>query len=207
MARVIVTTKHQNSYFFPMWERYYTPLFDAVKVIPIEYNPYSMLPGATIQNMLLNEAIPQLLKTYSLVVAVDVDEFLAPDPDKYTGLQDYLDKFDKDAACCVGYHIIEGEDDKPFDLDKPITRQRKLWTRDTNYDKAVITTRPITYCMGQHKASPAVEQDPDLYMFHLRDADIYRSLARFGNQDHPGAWDAFRKRRDQAVKIPRKWKV
>lgn len=205
--RAIVTTKHQRSYFFPLWERYYADLFDYVQVIPIKYIDHNLMPGAKMQHLLVNDAVPRLLKEYDLVVTVDVDEFLVPNPDKYTGLLDYLDNFSMDAACCVGYHVMQMDKDKPFDLDIPITDQRNYWTRDDNYDKPVITTRPLKYTMGLHKASPPVEQDVDLVMLHLRDADIYRSLARFGNQDDPGAWEAFRSRQEKAVKIPKKWRV
>lgn len=207
MRRAIITTRHQNSFFFHMWERYYAPLFDEVKVIPVTYKPHMMLPGAKIQNMLINEAVDKMIETFDLLCVVDMDEFIAPDPEKYAGLGDYLDRFEMDAARCTGYHVTQADDDPLFDLSKPITAQRALWIRDTNYDKTVVTRRKLVYSMGGHFASPEAQHDPDLIMFHLRDADIYRSLARFGSEKDKGAWDAFRKRREGAEPIPAKWKI
>ena len=107
-------------------------------------------------------------------MTVDLDEIIVPDPEKYKDLGDYMDKMTGDGVRCVGYNVIEMPGALPLDTTRKITDQREYWMRDAHYyDKPVITRIPVIFGTGMHETDIEFPQDPDLVMFHLRDADLY----------------------------------
>ena len=203
MSRAIVTVKTSESFWHPLWEAHYLPHFDYAEIIPVDFKRHS--PGfKTWQyaTSLYNKAIRRLLPHYSLIVCVDVDEILVPDPEYYADFGDYLDHYKADVTECVGYGIMEMDGDKPIDLSQRITDQRKYWLRDPVYDKPVITKKRIHYFPGQHKCNTNGYRDRDLRMFHLRYADLSSFLSR-----RTGSFSHILDCQEKAVSIPEKWRV
>ena len=109
----------------------------------------------------------ELLDKYDVVIYTDADEIIYTDQDK--SLLDALEEFrisNNQYANCVGYecvHIMEEEE--PLDLSKPIIEQRKKWSRESMYDKPLITKIPLEYNVGFHSCK---HHSPNYcYGFHL----------------------------------------
>ena len=200
MTRAIVSIRTKDSFWHPLWDRYYRPHFHHVEVIHVG-SSYS-LPFSKMTE-LLNKAIDNLMETFDQVVCADTDEFLVPDPDKYRDLGDYLDQNNEQVVRCVGYDVMEMLNQKPVDIDRMVTESRTMWTRNMTYDKPVIMRRKITYTAGQHYCNCPTVQDKDLYMLHMRYADIKSLLMRRSRIDLKSLTDEQRR----AEPIPEKWRV
>lgn len=197
MGRIAVTFEHNHSDLSDIWENYYSQFMDTKK-IPIG----DILRedwGATTR--LLNSTQPELFANYDLILYVDIDEIIVPNPDKYRDFGEYLDQVTQPVVRCVGYNVIQMEGEEPIDLDKPILQQRRYWSRDKMYDKFVIITKPQHYTSNHHIENP-VPVDPDLYMLHLRDIDI--DMAKKRNAKIGAAFDDdnVAVRREKATLIP-----
>ena len=203
MSRAIIAVKTTDSFWHPVWEKYYLPHFDHAEVIPLDSRKY--VPGmATWKHIttLINASLVKMLKDYDLVCVADIDEILVPDPDKYQDFGDYMDRFTGKHTRAIGYNIVQDYEDEPIDLSKRITDQRTMWSRDRLYDKPVLTRESFLYKIGQHNCTKLVQRDEDLILFHLRDAD------------RQAAWDrkrtnvkGYEERYSMACEIPEKWRV
>lgn len=168
--RIILNYSLPNIYFLPLWKKYYLPFFDESIVTVKEDKSINDADWDKWITKDFNNSLPGILKTYDLVMITDADEIIVPNPEKYKDLGDYFDRFTGAAVACDGYHIMEMENDPPFDLNKRITDQRHYWIHDHLYDKPVITKIPYKFYMGRHHAIGLIPVDKDLVMFHLRDA-------------------------------------
>lgn len=198
--RAIVSIRTNDSFWHPLWDRHYRPHFDHVEVVQIG-GSYS-LDFATMTKK-YNKAIDELMEKYDLLVCVDTDEFLVPDPDKYQDLGRYLDKCEDDVIRCVGYDVIEMAGQKPVDLNVKVTDSRTRWTRNMTYDKPVIMRKKILYTPGQHNCNIKGVQDEDLYMLHMRYADLKSLFMRRVNANRKALIDE----QSRSEPIPEKWRV
>lgn len=111
----------------------------------------------------------ELLQEYDKVLFAEIDEFVAPDPDKYDGLTDYIRKFDGDYVRTMGMNVI-AVNEPPLDRDAfSILGQRSYWVHHFLFDKPILTTRPLEYEVGFHhvpNTEPVI--DPDLKLIHLK---------------------------------------
>jgi hypothetical protein len=209
LKKVIITWKFKEAYWWPLWESYYAPQFDRVEAWGTDENITTLLQGRLFTRM-INERLPELLKRYDVAVVASIDDFLVPNPEKYTNLADYLDRLDKPIVRNIGYNIMTAQGDEPLDLSKKITDQRHVWFRDVDYDRPCVTKIPVKYQNGWHHCDIKVEKDPDLYLLHLRDAnlDVLHRLApeRYATKEHGFDLD-YQQRLDAAVPIPEKWRV
>lgn len=143
---------------------------------------------------------------FSCVIYTDVDELIAPDPNRYPhGLAEYVTHFVRDMPNeiirAVGHqlcHVSESEDaspalEKPIDWSQSLLAQRSYWTRHHRYDKPLLTKVVARWKPGFHTAflPPKIDQDPDLHLFHLTDVDrdfcIERERQKFYVYDRLGA--------------------
>lgn len=204
--RAILTSVHPQSEYYPSWEKYYdqTSFFDRVVTIKLtDDNKHNFIELAQTYTKITAE----LLQKYELVMIVDVDEFVVPDPEKYRDLGDYLDKFSGQAVKCKGYNVIEMPGEEKLISNRRITAQRKYWQRDELYDKPVITRIPLKFFPGQHNATMEVSRDDDLVMLHVRDADVGAAIARRSGASQGYNIKELIKRMGEAVPMPDKWKV
>lgn len=203
MSRAILTSFYPSSFFIPLWKRYYAPFFNHIRMLeltPGDFN-YQRITDA------MNNELPGLLANHDLVMIADIDEIIVPDPEKWRNLGEYLDRVQGQVISCVGYNVIQMPWEPVFDLDIHITAQRSYWQRETIYDKPVITRQAVKFAAGNHTCNAPTVQDPDLVMFHLRDADIRRSFERRMALDNQRSRDDFLQRMKAAEKIPDKWRI
>lgn len=198
--RAIIGARTKDSFWHPLWDSHYRLYFDHVEIVPL-----GTVYSVTFAHMteLINRAIEKLIGKYDLIMCADMDEMLVPDPDKYRDLGDYLDRCKGDVIRCVGYNVIEMPGQDAIDLHKKITDQRTMWQRDLMYDKPVIMRKKIMYYPGQHFCNTSNVQDKDLYMFHMRYADVESLLMRRCNM----RFDDLVKAQKAADPIPEKWRV
>lgn len=201
--RIVVTFEHDHSTYSDLWHNYYSQYFDTLKVVKIGDLLRDDWGGTT---KLLNSMQSELFSDYDLIMFVDVDEIVIPDPDKYKDLGEYLDQVDCDVVRCTGYNVIEMPEDKTLDITKPILTQRKYWQHDPMYDKYVIITKPQNY-ISNHTIKKGCTPDKDLVMFHLRDTDLKTTRERNAKIGHEFNEKDLATRRSQATLIPDKWKT
>ena len=185
----------------PVWMEYYSQFSDDIYLINPEREDYSDLKkkygfkeklfsnhhDLNRGTKELNEFVTELLKKYDWTIFADADEFVVPDPDRFSGIRDFLKFQDKDAVYCTGYDVIETKGEKTLNLEKPVLEQRKKWTRSHPYNKPALLSKPLHYVNGNHYLledkyrakemgleMPAFLdkiRDPSLYLIHLKRAD------------------------------------
>ena len=203
-SRAILTTYYSESMYYPLWERYYAPFFDHVEKY---IYPFEMKKDYIGRVMVMNAKLKQLLHKYDVVVIADEDEIIVPDPEKYKDLGDYLDRFDGEGARVIGYNIMEMPGALPLDIELKITDQRFYWQRDPLYDKPMIARVEFNFRPGKHTCDRDLPQDPDLYLFHLRDADLHYLIVSSGLKRDQAFVDRINHRQLEATPIPEKWRV
>lgn len=123
-----------------------------------------------------------LLRSYDAVLFAEADEFVVPDPARYSGLGSYIEQLRAPAATCTGYTVIHYPDDEPpLDFDQPLLRQRSYWHPARRwYSKRLLARIPLTWTYGFHDELNArsIEPDADLYLIHLHRIDYDYCLAR-----------------------------
>jgi hypothetical protein len=185
---------HNEPVFFPIWHRYYSRFFapEDMYVLDHETDDGSIPDGVVTRipvfregfdNVWQVEAVQalqeELLQRYDIVVAVDVDELIAPRPN--TGdLGTYLDTFDEEFVTCLGYEIVHLPDREPrFDSDVPVLEQRHYWAAHAAYNKSSIATCPSRWGPGFHRREDGhARYDPDLFLIHLHRLDYFLCLSR-----------------------------
>ena len=85
----------------------------------------------------------ELLESYEVVLFCDSDEIIAPNPQRYDGLGDYIDRMTADYVNCRGVEVIHQKDtEPPIDLARPILEQRSWWFRNYIYSKPAAVPDP-----------------------------------------------------------------
>lgn len=122
-----------------------------------------------------------LLQSYELVLFVEVDEIVAPDPRLWpSGLAEFLHErsLPRDGFFrCTGYDIIHHRHDgePTLDWDRPVLKQRRYCRRSEVYSKPLLSARPLEWSLGFHALrGPGAEMpppDPELLLLHLHRAD------------------------------------
>lgn len=110
----------------------------------------------------------QLLESYNKVLFCEADEFVIPDPNKYSGLIQYIKGFRGSIMKTVGYNITHASGEPDMDLSGKILEQRSQWIRSFSFDKPLLATVPVEYTVGFHNCVNNSEQDGDLYLIHLK---------------------------------------
>ncbi len=185
--RAVITMVHNEPVFLPIWLRYYGRHFGAedLYVLDNDTTDGSTERGGFVRIPVSHDRVDhtwmvrtierlqhELLKTYDVVLVTDVDEIVAPVPERGT-LSTYLDEFDEEYVNCLGYEILHDPDhEPPLDLDRPILDQRRRWFINDGYDKAALATVPMTWRPGFHgRADNGINWDPDLRLIHLHRMD------------------------------------
>ncbi len=123
-----------------------------------------------------------LLGRFDVVVLNDVDEIIVPDPDKGVTLLDALARAREVGVISpFAVEVVHRYDLCPdaLDLTSPILQQRPHVRLNEVYAKPCITSVPLRWNLGGHKADfPTLNLDPVLFLFHLRFIDRDMLLAR-----------------------------
>ncbi len=127
----------------------------------------------------INSMHAALLNFYDAVIYTDCDEFLVPDPDKYSDLRHYIAEMPGDFVRAVGVdvlHVLNKE--FPIDLTRPILSQRRFGKFGSASCKALISKVPLRWLPGFHSCNQKVPVDPELTMFHLKFMDYNIAMQR-----------------------------
>ncbi len=216
------TIARNESFFLPLWLKHYAATGGHLYVLDHESNDgsTSTITGGKVSvirvvrqhtddvGWMLNMVERQqreLLEVYERVVFAEVDEFLIPDPDKYTDLGEYLARVGGDSITATAYDVCESVGQDPVGV-PPILAQRS-WKRNDQYDKTLISSHPICWQVGFHRpfaGFPRPEPDPTLLLVHLHYADREIAWERLvsrmaGREPAPGDWGRQNKVRDRVV--------
>lgn len=193
-SRAIITMVHNEAVFFPIWLAYYSRFFRPEEIFVLDHDStdgstegegFTRIPTHREQfsNEWQVETVQhlqrKLLETHDVVVVVDVDELIVPDPS--TGdLGNYIQGFNEPFVSCMGYEVVHLPDrEAPFDPERPVLEQRHYWSENSVYNKSAITTEPAEWVPGFHRRVDLhFRGDPDLRLIHLHRVDYDLCLAR-----------------------------
>lgn len=178
---------HNEPVFLPIWLRYYSRFFAAEDIYVLDHDTSdgSTSGGGFVRLPVSHDSVDhawmvatveelqhRLLEIYDVVLVTDVDEIVAPIPERGT-LGSYLDEFDEEYVTCIGYEILHLPDrEPPLEPERGILEQRGYWFANDAYDKPALATVPMSWKPGFHKrADEAFEWDPDLVLVHLHRVD------------------------------------
>jgi hypothetical protein len=183
----VQTIVRDESVFLPIWLRHYSRHFAPEDIYvhdhgstdgSTEVGGFVRIPveHETVDNFWMRDMLEaeerRLLESYDVVLTVDVDELVAPDP-RWGLLSDYLAGFQEEFVNCLGYEILHLRDrEPPYDPAVPVLGQRGCWFAADGYDKPSLATVPISRTLGLHgRADDRLNLDPDLFLIHLHRLD------------------------------------
>ena len=186
-SRAVLTMVRDESVFFPIWLDYYSRFFAAEDIHVLDHETTDGSTDGTgfvrtpvshdsIDHVWMVEQIRDyqhtLLERYDVVLVVDVDEIIAPNPEMGT-LGQYIDRFDEEFVNCIGYELLHMHlSEPPLDLGRPILAQRSRWFANDGYDKPVLSRTPLEWVPGFHgRSDGSFNPDPDLRLIHLHRMD------------------------------------
>lgn len=115
-----------------------------------------------------------LLTAYDAVIFTDVDEFLVPDPRRFTNLHEYLESLgSRDVVAPIGLNLMHSPlDAPPVRPDLPLLAQRRHVRFAPFMCKPMVKRRPYRWGPGQHGIQARYSIDRGLFMFHAHYADL-----------------------------------
>ena len=119
---------------------------------------------------LVNGLARGLLACFDVVIFTDVDEFLVPDPLRYTDLSGYVNaRADQDVLAPVAVNLLHHAGlEAAFDAERPVLAQRRFVKFVPGMCKPLITRVPAPWMMGFHGIRSPFIIDPDLLLIHLK---------------------------------------
>lgn len=197
----IVTMVYDEPLFLPLWLRHYTAQAEARHCYVVDHGSDDGSTGTSTGTGLLTGVnvvrIPRspqddmrrcrfmsqfcagLLVWYETVIYVDVDELLVADPALHASLADYAASLEAHAVIsAIGLDVLHCPDEEPvLDWDRPVSLQRHWLRFSSAMCKPALIRRPVRWAPGFHNidAPPCFDE---LFLFHLRYADLQSGLAR-----------------------------
>lgn len=186
----VLTNVRADSFFLDLWLRYYGAIFGRenlhVMLDGDDWEPIADLTGVTLHvardvpearsgrdNFTANwqsDLARRLLNAgTSVVLRIDIDEFVAVDPRAGLSLPAYLDRLAAGAMCAaLGLDVIHGPADACLKPSRPILEQRRNAILTREFCKLVAVRRPPRWASGFHRSRRvSVDIGPDLLLFHL----------------------------------------
>lgn len=119
-----------------------------------------------------------LLVWYDVVVHVDIDEILVADPARYPSLAHYAAADPRPVISAIGLDLVHVPAiERPLSRALPVSRQRRWLRFSSAMCKPAMIRQPVDWAPGFHSVDAAPEFG-ELYLFHLRYADLGRGLVR-----------------------------
>ncbi|SFC73142.1 hypothetical protein [Tropicimonas isoalkanivorans] len=211
-----LTMLRDEEFFFPIWYRYYASLFGPQNLFVIDHKsrrrptapetghnlnivtvPFEhaldknrkprKLDGSRFQ--LISRLAEGLLTYYDAVIFNDTDEIFVVDPARFANLKDFLNSPEGQAPVLAGMGldvIQDPEEETPLDLTQPVLRQRRHFVYSPVWAKPHIIAEPCN--IAPHGVSIPFRYHPDLYLVHLKNADLAEIMKR--QAERQGAVDA-----------------
>jgi hypothetical protein len=201
MAFCLLTYTSNEHFFFPIWHKYYTQLFDSQDIYIINNNPKDNLVedlalGCNIERFFTgfnqdfyeifsfvgSKLIP-LLEKYKGIYIAESDEILHHPLGLATAAEVYLDK-GFDTVRALGYEPIHdffgGEPQINENL--PLLTQRKKWREAPHMRKIVFMAKPIDFYWNMHNFDDKYSfADYQLKNIHLKLIDYAQLHQRNSN--------------------------
>lgn len=178
---------------------------EGVNIIRLPHQPKERVPAMRRRARVMSHFGRGLHRYFDIVMAMDVDEFILPDPKTGMGLGAYLSSKSLPASVSslgldVGQHL---EKEAPLDPGKPFLDQRRFAHLSTRYTKPCITTRPRTWGSGMHRIKGRnYTIDPNLYLFHFGMVDYELATGKTLDQDRLATgWGEHLSRRERLFGI------
>lgn len=192
-----MTMVRNEADMLPRWVRYYGAQLGAANLVVIDDQSNdgstddpgctvlrmpvrggARAPFATHKTTIANKLAAGLLEMFDAVLFTDVDEFIVPDPRRYAGLVEYLEKNpDEPVLAPTGLnlvHVVGNE--PPLDPDQPLLDQRRHVKFVGRMCKPAIKRVPVRWANGTHGVARPFEVRDDLYLFHAKFADFDRVM-------------------------------
>jgi hypothetical protein len=191
----VQTIVRNEAVLLPIWLRYYSQFFapDDIYVLDHQTSDGSTTGAGFVRVPVEHELVydsgwltdvvqehqHRLLRQYDVVLTVDADEIVAPDP-AWGTLGDYIDRFDEEFVNCLGYEVVHLRDrEPPLRPNESVLAQRGFWYAHGAYDKPALATAPSEWARCFHSlADGRHNYDPDLRLIHLHRMDFDISLGR-----------------------------
>ena len=183
---VVMTMARDESLMLPRWVRHYG---DQVGVdhlvvlddgttdgstddLPCPVHRLPPLPGKGYEGVrmrLLSGLADGFLAAYDVVVFVDVDEFLVPDPARHADLRSYLAaRADREVVAPTTLNVVHvPQVEEPLRPDEPVLAQRGFAKFTPIMCKPSVKRVPAAWRWASHGIEAPFAVDPELYMLHL----------------------------------------
>jgi hypothetical protein len=131
-----------------------------------------------------NKFAVALLEFYDVVIFVDADEFIVPDPRRYEGLLDYLEHNRDAVVAPLGLNLVHIPEWEPaLRPDQPLLRQRRYVKISSLMSKPAIKRVPSKWTGGTHGIAHEYRVRSDILLLHAKFADV-DTLRRTHAQRH-----------------------
>lgn len=208
MRLTAITYVQDDDPLLPVWERYYKPQADAVHFIDGSKDVDDFNPDKLIYK--IQNEIAKILKGCNAIVFADLDEYIVPDPDKYAGLRDYVERMTDNVAFTHGYDVIHAPGEAPINWKIGVLSQRTKMVFNRLYCKPLIAKTPQPWSPGFHHLgdpNTAKRSDHDLVLFHLLLADFDTALHRIGKRRNITAEQLNERMNCETVEIPERFRT
>ena len=180
MKKAIFVLQHNESYYLPMWVKYYSQFFAPEDIYILAHNctdknaqqldEYEK-QGYQVKRLTTEEIFDhdwlldtihtfqrELLTRYDYVVFTDCDEFLCP---TNCTLGEFIDNVTEPAYRALGHDVIE---DKMY--------------LSGGFNKTLISRIPLTWVHGYHTAQPDLPVTPNLHLYHIHKLNYQEAWER-----------------------------
>lgn len=153
---------------------------------------------------LSEQAAALLAGGYDLVIGVDADEFLVPDPATGLGLREFLSR-QKIGCCLSGLGLDFGQklgEEGDISEAEPFLRQRRYAQLGTRYTKPSVVASPCVWGSGFHRIKGHnFHIAKDLYLLHFGYFDMKRLQDRFNDADRLSqGWGKHMQKRSRTIR-------
>ena len=159
-------------------------LHEKINCIRIPNVPLKRVPAMRRRARTVASLARAIFPYYDAVIALDVDEFLVPDPAKYSDLNDFISKTPKQPTLSgLGLDVAQHRSlEAKLNHDQPFLGQRRFAQVSTRYTKPALAFKPVTWGSGFHRIKGRnFHIAPDFYLFHFGMVD--RDLSKQKTED------------------------
>lgn len=187
---LVMTMARDEAEMLPRWVRHYADQVGLENVVVLDDNSVDGSTddlGCTVHRLpplagerfegtrmrLLSGLAGGFLAAYDVVVFVDVDEFLIPDPTRHTDLRSFLAaRPHREVIAPVALNVVHvPQVEGPLHADEPVLGQRRFAKFTPLMCKPSIKRIDAGWRWASHGIESPFEVDPELFMLHLKFAD------------------------------------
>ena len=198
---------YQNLYvFIDGFDQKIPALPTEINIIRIPHVPLERVAAMRRRAKTVSNLAKSIFPYYEAVIALDVDEFLLPDPEKYKNLSTFISENYGRRKTISGLGLDVAQHRKFEDkLNKsmPFLGQRRFAQISTRYTKPALAFKPITWGSGFHRVKGHnFHILPDFYLFHFGMVDKDLSIGKTEDKDRlQTGWAMHLSRRQQLFDV------